>query len=436
MKVDIIDLVSIKFGERRRTEYGDIEELAKSIKSDGLIQPIAVAELDPIEGQHKFLLVAGGRRYKALQLLKELSVPVRIYPPFEDIRELRTLELAENFHRQDLSWEEQVALKREIHEAQIAIYGPKVSTSPDAEGWTNESTADLLGVSKQSVQKDIQLAKAVEAAPEFFEGCKNKSEAAKVLKKIGESMIQAEMVKRAKTIVKSSDETSLVESYILKDCFLGFQSIPDKSISLCEIDPPYGIDLKLAKRDKTEILDNYTDVDADMYEQFLTGVLTESYRCMKDHSWLVFWFAPEPYFEVVYNAIIDAGFTTNRMCGIWAKSTGQSKRPESNLGNAYEMCFIAKKGSPALNKPGSTNLFTFPTVAHQKKIHPTERPIELIEHMLNIFLPAGSTILSPFLGSGTTILAAHNLNMTASGFDISKEYKDRFILRVHKLGEV
>ena len=435
MKVDIIELVKIKFGERRREDYGDITSLAESIKKEGLIQPIAVAELEG-DDEFPFILVAGGRRFKAMTSLEMLTTPVRIYPPLKNDAELRSLELAENYHREDLTWDAQVKLKREIHEAQLAIHGEKISTKPDATGWTNENTANLLGVSKESIQKDVQLARAVDSAPEFFSECKTKSDATKVLKKLGESMIRAEMTKRAKLIPVSESKTSLLASYVLGSCFDHMDKFDGNNFQICEVDPPYGIDLKKAKRSEGETLEAYNEVEASIYPEFLDKVLSSAYRCMADHSWLIFWFAPEPHFELVHQSILKAGFTTNRMCGIWTKPSGQTKRPETNLANAYEMFFLARKGKPALNKPGRSNVFDFATVPAQKKIHPTERPVELISEILTTLSPAGSNVLVPFLGSGATLLAAHSLGMSATGAELAKEYRDRFILKVHKLGEI
>jgi ParB/RepB/Spo0J family partition protein len=98
----------------------------------------------------------------------------------------------------------------------------------------------------------------------------------------------------------------------------------------------------------------------------------------------------------------------------------------------YEMFFIASKGNPTIIKQGRTNTFLFNQVHPTHKIHETERPRDLIKEILETFCLPGSVILSPFLGSGNTILAAKDVGMSAFGYDREKEYKDRFIVRVHK----
>jgi site-specific DNA-methyltransferase (adenine-specific) len=142
-----------------------------------------------------------------------------------------------------------------------------------------------------------------------------------------------------------------------------------------------------------------------------------------------------PWFESTYNAIQEAGFESTRLCGIWTKPSGQTKRPETHLANAYETFFYAWKGRPAINKAGRSNVFNYSPVLPQGKIHPTERPIELMKDVYDTFAFQGSRVLIPFLGSGSGILAAHSLGMTAVGFELSKSYRDSFLVKAHNIYE-
>ena len=154
---------------------------------------------------------------------------------------------------------------------------------------------------------------------------------------------------------------------------------------------------------------------------------------MADHSWLVCWFAPEPWFPVVHETLILSGFSTSRMCGIWTKGVpGQNMNPSTRLSNSYEMFFYAWKGRPAIAK-ARTNVFTTPPVPAQQKIHPTERPVELMKDIYETFAFPGSRVLIPFLGSGNGLIAAHSLGMAPVGFDLSKGYRDSFLVKVNSM---
>jgi site-specific DNA-methyltransferase (adenine-specific) len=119
------------------------------------------------------------------------------------------------------------------------------------------------------------------------------------------------------------------------------------------------------------------------------------------------------------------------MCGIWTKTIGQNKHPQTKLSNAYEMFFYAYKGQPALNKAGRSNVFNYSPIPPNQKTHPTERPVDLTTEIYDTFAFPGSRILIPFLGSGNGLISAHNLGMSAVGFELTKACKDSFIVKVH-----
>jgi DNA modification methylase len=58
-----------------------------------------------------------------------------------------------------------------------------------------------------------------------------------------------------------------------------------------------------------------------------------------------------------------------------------------------------------------------------KKIHPTQMPEKLIERIIKFSSNEGDTVLDPFLGSGTTLVACQKLNRNGIGFEINPEYE-------------
>lgn len=57
-----------------------------------------------------------------------------------------------------------------------------------------------------------------------------------------------------------------------------------------------------------------------------------------------------------------------------------------------------------------------------KNHHPTVKPIRLMEYLIKLVMPKDGILLDPFAGSGTTLLAAKNLNMKALGIEKEAEY--------------
>lgn len=325
-------------------------------------------------------------------------------------------------------------LTLEIHTLQQSIHGTK-APGPNQQGWSVEDTGDMIGgVSKATVSQSIKRAQLREHCPELFEGCKNASDAMKVISKIDEAIVKQAIAKNLETKTDNKLLSQLSKVFILKDFFEGVKEIPNGIMHLVEIDPPYAIDIKEAKK-KDNIsqytLEDYNEISSDKYILFMRNVFKECYRVMADHSWLICWFAPEPWFNDIYNELLSAGFETTRMCPVWIKPSGQTKRPEMHLPNSYEMFFYAWKGRPAIARPRGSNIFNHPPVPPQQKTHPTERPIELMKDIYETFAFPGSRILIPFLGSGNGLIAAHQAGMTGVGFETGKGHKDSFLVKVN-----
>ena len=436
IELKTISIEQITFGERFRDEYGDLDTLATSLKKEGIIQPLAVKSCN--HGS-EYVLLAGGRRYKACLQAGISEIPVRVYPETLTELEMRSIELMENVARKDLSWVEATELNKEILLLQQQIYGVKKSTSPDAPGVSLRDIADTLGMSPGGLSDDIKLAKAMEAFPSIKEA-KTKTDAMKMLKKINEDLVMAEIAKRVKDKVAEQPidvlRNKIMNCYIIKDFFEGVASVQDSSVDIVEMDPPYGIDLqKLKRQDETKgVTKHYNEIDAILYADFLNKTFKECYRVMSENSWIICWFGQDPWFEVVYRALINAGFRGSRVPAIWYKegTTGQTMNPATGLANTYETFFYMRKGQPSISKQGRSNVYSYRPVAGSKKIHPTERPVEMIQDVMQTFGWEGCRVMVPFLGSGNTLLATANLGMTAFGFDLSEEYKNGYILRVNE----
>jgi site-specific DNA-methyltransferase (adenine-specific) len=57
-----------------------------------------------------------------------------------------------------------------------------------------------------------------------------------------------------------------------------------------------------------------------------------------------------------------------------------------------------------------------------EKIHPTQKPVKLLEKLINIFTDEGDVVIDPCAGSGSTLVAAQNLGRKAYGFEIKKDF--------------
>ena len=225
---------------------------------------------------------------------------------------------------------------------------------------------------------------------------------------------------------------NLAKGYLVGDFFDLVTDIPDAAANIIEIDPPYGIDLEDIKRTNSSNTEGYTEVDADEYPTFMDRVIEESYRVLHPGGWMICWHAHQWQREI-RDSMVRHGLEVCPIPAFWVKPIqGQTNAPQTRLGSVIEPFLYGRKGSGIIIKQGRNNRFEYAPVSSEKKIHPTERPIEMIQEVLQTFAQANSRVFVPFLGSGNTLLAANNAQMNAFGFDLDKEseYQPNFTKRV------
>ena len=447
-RVEELAISEIDASSRAREDYGNLTQLAHSIKEKGLMHNLVVYRLP---GESTARLIAGGRRFKAItEHLGWTKAPCRVYDRFLSELELKSLELEENLQRENLSYVEEVNLKRKIHELQVAIHGEKTSRAPDATGHSQADTAAMLNESKQNISLDLKLAKAMEDFPEIqWSNFKNKHEAMKCLNTITTSIVKSEKAKEVEAELGNSEckAAFMVKNYVIGDFFERVKECPDGYFDLVEVDPPYAIDLTRVKKGYNDPGYNktgYNEIVEGDYPQFLLSVFRETYRVAAANSWMIVWFGPDPWFQIVSDLAEKVGWKTTGLVGLWTKgkedesgiaeaNAGQTHMPTKRLANAYEMFYYMWKGDPSLAKPGRSNVFGFKPVPHTQKIHPTERPLELMVEVLKTFVGPGANVLVPFAGSGNTLLSAMMCSMKPLGFDLTEGYRDGYLIRVNEL---
>src|SRR5687768_4639465 len=125
-----------KYQPRSHMDQDRLAELAESIKSQGLIQPIIVRPIGP----DRYEIIAGERRWRAAQLAALREVPVVVRE--SDDHAALAMALIENIQREDLNpLEEAVALQRLIDEFQL----------------THQQAADAVGRSRAAVSNLLRL---------------------------------------------------------------------------------------------------------------------------------------------------------------------------------------------------------------------------------------------------------------------------------------
>ena len=68
------------------------------------------------------------------------------------------------------------------------------------------------------------------------------------------------------------------------------------------------------------------------------------------------------------------------------------------------------------------NCIDWPRDTTSEKIHPTQKPVELLKTIIELFTDPGDVVIDPVAGSGSTLVAAHSIGRKSFGFEIKKDF--------------
>ena len=105
LEVDVDQLEPNHYQPRGPIDAAKLEDLARSIKSNGVIQPIVVRKLEsPLGGRERYQIIAGERRWRAAQQAQLARVPIVVKDiPAGEKKRLLEMALIENIQREDLN---------------------------------------------------------------------------------------------------------------------------------------------------------------------------------------------------------------------------------------------------------------------------------------------------------------------------------------------
>nr|WP_240036605.1 ParB N-terminal domain-containing protein [Paenibacillus amylolyticus] len=137
----LIEINQIKVSDRIRKDFSGIEELAKDIDQNGLINPILVTP--------DYQLIAGERRLRAHQYLDRKEIPVRVME-IQDYEHQLRLEISENEHRREFTFSERVEWAKRLEDverikAKERMAGGKENIPEQPAGQVRDIVADQAG---------------------------------------------------------------------------------------------------------------------------------------------------------------------------------------------------------------------------------------------------------------------------------------------------
>jgi len=201
---------------------------------------------------------------------------------------------------------------------------------------------------------------------------------------------------------------------ILGDAFEELKKIPDESIDLIITDPPYGVNYKGGQHSLGE--KNVISGD----EKFdYRSLIKECYRILKIGGGGMYMF----YADGKENDIFPIDNFEKHQVLIWYKlaKVGHGDFLARYKHNYEPILYLIKK-SPTKWRGLNNQVNVFMDFVKENILHPTQKPLKLIKKLIENSSDENDIVLDPFIGSGTTAVAAKILKRNYIGIEIDKNY--------------
>ena len=227
------------------------------------------------------------------------------------------------------------------------------------------------------------------------------------------------------------------------DCLELMKEIPEKSIDMILCDLPYGV---LNKNNKNAQWDNILPFDKlwKQYERiikdnscvalFCDGLFMAELMVSNKKMWK---------YNLVWNKIIPSGFlNANRMplreteeIAVFykkqpiynaQKSIGEKNhskgKVKENKNNNYGKCKFVDNSEKLGNMKCPTSLISFSKTHPSQMIHPTQKPVALLEYLIKTYTNENMVVLDNCMGSGSTGVACINTKRKFIGIELDQNY--------------
>lgn len=383
-----------------------VGQIKRSIETFGFINPVIVDKSGEVIAGH-------GRLLAALEL-KLKSVPVICVDHLSET-EVRAYRLADNKIAENSSWDEGL-LRVEVSEI-LEVEQAK------------ELSFDLGTLGFETAEVDLLLAEQTEPSePEIVE-----EPTGPIVAQLGDAW----QLGRHRIVCGSALDEAVIEELMAGD-----------AASLVLTDPPYNVPVQGHVRGKGKVAHKEFamasgEMSSDGFTAFLTQTLGNAVAVTAPGG-VVMTFMDWRHMTELDAATSSLGLEQINLC-VWVKTNagmGSLYRSQHELCSICKVPGAAHQNNVRLGSLGRyrTNVWTYAgvnTFGRNRKAdlvdHPTVKPIAMIEDAIRDVARHGDTVLDPFGGSGTTLLAAERCQRTARLVELDPQYVDVTIRRWQEL---
>lgn len=207
----------------------------------------------------------------------------------------------------------------------------------------------------------------------------------------------------------------ILNTVALGNCIELMRQMPSRSVDFILTDPPY-ITRYLDRSGRSIINDDNADWLRPSFEQ--------AYRVLKCNSFCISFYGWSKA-DLFLTAWRNAGF---RIAGhlVFRKTYASSAK---FLKYEHEQAYLLVKGQPELPAFPLGDVIDWPR-STGNRLHPTQKPVEVLKPLIRAFSSRGDLVLDPFCGSGSTLIAARDLGRKYVGFELDAKHHNSALARL------
>lgn len=188
--------------------------------------------------------------------------------------------------------------------------------------------------------------------------------------------------------------------HILGDSLSVLRTLDNKSIDVVLTDIPYG-EVNRPSNGLRELDKGKADiVDFDIDE-----LLSQLVRVAKGSIYI---FCGTEQVSDIRKFLVANGLSTRLL--IWEKTNPSPMNGDKIWLSGIECCVYGKFPGATFNAHCKNTVLRYPVCSGKKRIHKTQKPLELFKYLIEVSSNPGDIVLDPFSGSGTTAVACRQLN--------------------------
>jgi len=233
-----------------------------------------------------------------------------------------------------------------------------------------------------------------------------------------------------------------------ENCMRAMKRLTNGSIDLILTDPPYNLGNFMKDRDTNlkKMRDNFfgaagwDDLSFEEWEKSMDDFFEESARVLKKGGAMLVFMSVIKVETLI--RIAERHGLYYKTTGIWHKLNPMPRNMNLHFVNSTEawVYFTYKKKTGTFNNDGKVlhDFFeTSVTANGERKYgkHPTQKPVQLMGHFIQVLSNEGEMVLDPFMGSGSTGVAAKKNNRDFTGVEINENYFQIATRRIHEVKE-